>query len=98
MQPRFIKAFCDFPKLLVQLIQIDICKYRRTDTTLRRAAVSGVILPILDIPSFQKLVNDVQKTTVFDFPAQNLNQFFVIDVVKATLAMCLCKRALLRTS
>lgn len=66
-RPRLIKEFCDFPKLLVQLIQIDICKYRGTDTTLRRTAVSGVVLPILDIPSFQKLANDVQKTTVLDF-------------------------------
>ena len=68
-RPRFIKAFCDFLELLVQLIQIDICKYRGTDTTLRRTAVSGVVLPILNIPGFQKLANNVQKTAVFDFPA-----------------------------
>jgi len=90
-RPRLIKEFCDFPKLLVQLIQIDICKYWRADTTLRRTAVSGVVLPILDIPSFQKLANDVQKTTVFDFPAQNFNQFFVIDVIKTTLYIALDK-------
>ena len=90
-RPRLIKAFCDFPKLLVQLIQIDICKYWRTDTTLRGTAVSGVVFPILDIPSFQKLANDVQKTTVLDFPAQNLNQFFVIDVIKTTLYIALDK-------
>lgn len=63
----------------------------RTDTTLRGTAVSGVVFPILDIPSFQKLANDVQKTTVLDFPAQNINQFFVIDVIKTTLYIALDK-------
>lgn len=89
-RPRLIKAFCDFPKLLVQLIQIDICKYWRTDTTLRGTAVSGVVFPILDIPSFQKLANDVQKTTVLDFLLKS-QSIFVIDVIKTTLYIALDK-------
>jgi len=72
-RPRSVKAFRNLPELYVQLIQIDICKYWGADTALRRAAVGGVVLPILDISGFQELANDVQKTTVLDFPAQNLN-------------------------
>ena len=87
--PRFAEALCDFPELLVQLIQIDICKYGRTDTTLRSTAVSGVVLPVLNISSFQKLANNVQEPAVFDFPAQNLNQLFVIDGIKAALYIAL---------
>ena len=44
---------------------------------------------IKEEPITKKYGNDVQKTTVLDFPAQNINQFFVIDVIKTTLYIAL---------
>ena len=67
---RFIKSGFYFLKLLIQLIQIDICQNGRTDAALRRPAVRSVVFPILYVSGFQKLSDDVQEFAVFNFPAQ----------------------------
>ena len=83
-RPRAIKFSFHLPKLHVQFVQIDIGKDRRANSTLRRTAVGFVVLPILDISSFQELSNEIQKFTVLNLLRQQINQYLVVDVVEAT--------------
>ena len=76
---------------LVQLMQIDVGKERGNNAALRSSAVCLMVLPVLQISCFQKFVNQLHHTGIFDFTVNQTDKNIVVDVIEATFDIALNK-------
>src|SRR6266487_1822121 len=53
---------CDEPfNIAVEFVKVDVCQYWRNDSSLWRAAICSIVLPVLHIACFNHLSNDIEK-------------------------------------
>src|SRR5207247_2437520 len=74
---------------LVQPVQIDVREDGAHDSSLRRTAQSGVILPIFEIACPEQVLNKPQKTAIVELFAEHRQQDLVVNVVEAPFDVAL---------
>lgn len=90
---------CTF-HVLVEFVKIDICQNWADYSTLRSSRIRVVVLPVFDVPCFEKLSDKAKKPFICNTLSHNADKYIVVYVIEEAFyvslnkPLCTCKSPL----